>query len=148
MSKIKKYKPEEVILEEDEVIPSILESEGSSKEYRKLFLPDCLKILSRAIGQVCPDFVNISYFNTTFAFMHLSSLLFLFCILGMLSGPTIWWGGYLLTYNAQRHILHSSKRKFLSTCFNNRSLSCCLWGALKGLQDIIHGVMELDVCPF
>ena len=30
---------------------------------------------------------------------------------------SIWWGGLGLTYNSELHILHSSKREFLSTSY-------------------------------
>ena len=44
-----------------------------------------------------------------------SSLPYSFFVLELLNGPTIWWGDFLLTYNALLHILHSSKKEFLST---------------------------------
>jgi hypothetical protein len=41
-----------------------------------------------------------------------------FAIFCQLNNTTIWWGDFLLTYNAELHILHSSKREFLTTQLN------------------------------
>lgn len=44
-----------------------------------------------------------------------SSLPQSFLILRQLNGPRIWWRDFLLTYSALLHILHSSRKEFLST---------------------------------
>jgi hypothetical protein len=121
------------VIEDEEVIKKILKHLGlwerkarpppkatidgfiQTLNIRKLSLPDFLKMTTGFIGQVCPDFINFSTFIHTLPCLTSSSLSHSFDIFCQLNSTTIWWGDFLLTHNAELHMLHSSKREFLST---------------------------------